>query len=83
MDTLRFSVEGDRLGIGIEDDGCGFDPERARPAGLGLNSLKQRAREMGGEMRLESSPGKGTLIELRVPLKSVQRSPYPPYKTSN
>jgi signal transduction histidine kinase len=81
--TLRFSDEGDILGIGIADDGCGFDPEHARPGGLGLNSLKQRAREMGGEMRLESTPGKGTLIELRVPLKSVQRSPYPPYKTSN
>ena len=81
--TLQVAIEGDTLAIGIADDGCGFDPKHGRPGGLGLNSLKQRAREMGGEMVLESAPGNGTVIKLRVPIKLIQRNPYPSYKTSN
>jgi signal transduction histidine kinase len=59
----------------VRDDGCGFDPERERARGrnggegIGMFSMRQRAADLGGELMIESSPGRGTLIEARVPLR--------------
>lgn len=51
----------------VEDDGIGFDPAAAR-AGLGLGSLRDRARALHGGLDIQSSPGSGTVATLRVPL---------------
>ena len=50
----------------IRDNGVGFDPENC-PRGLGLSSIKERAQLSGGIFILESSPGKGTCLEVRWP----------------
>jgi signal transduction histidine kinase len=57
--------------MAIRDDGIGFDPakEYKNPAGLGLRTLKQRVRWLGGEFKLESGPGKGTSLEVQIPLE--------------
>jgi signal transduction histidine kinase len=53
----------------VEDDGCGFDPERERKANrLGLLGMQERAALAGGELRIESSSGQGTTVLVRIPV---------------
>jgi Tfp pilus assembly protein PilF len=57
----------------VTDDGAGFDPSVARAAnGLGLASMDERARLLGGRCRITSSPGAGTRIEVTVPLPAPE-----------
>lgn len=51
----------------VRDDGVGFDPGATRQDGLGLEGMAERARLVGGELDLRSSPGAGTELTLRVP----------------
>lgn len=51
----------------IRDDGKGFDVRKAR-RGVGLTSMRERAKEIGGKFKLHSKSGKGTLIEVKVPI---------------
>jgi PAS domain S-box-containing protein len=56
----------------IEDDGRGFDPETLKPApnsGLGLIGMKERAAQLDGGITVESEPGHGTTVFVRLPLK--------------
>ena len=53
----------------VEDDGKGFDDsEILSESQLGLVGMRERALLLGGSMTLESSPGNGTTICIRVPL---------------
>lgn len=58
---------GDRVIGVISDDGQGFDRSAPRSRGLGLLGMEERVRELGGNIRIESSPGRGTRIEFRLP----------------
>jgi signal transduction histidine kinase len=51
----------------ISDDGQGFESSARRRDGLGLIGMEERVRELGGALRLASSPGHGTRIEFRLP----------------
>jgi signal transduction histidine kinase len=51
----------------IQDDGKGFDVRKAR-RGVGLIGMRERAQEIGGKFALNSKPGKGTRVEVTVPL---------------
>jgi|GEM_PF-1039278 len=55
----------------IEDDGKGFDTPalKEKPKGLGLFSVRERLRHIGGKLEIESKRGKGTHITLTAPLK--------------
>ena len=53
--------------IRVEDDGDGFDLENAQ-RGRGLKSQQRRAQRLGGHIRVESSPGHGTRLSLRLPV---------------
>jgi len=55
------------VSLNIEDDGCGFDIAQ-KPKGVGLRSIKERAESVGGTFVLESGPGKGTRIEVIIPV---------------
>jgi signal transduction histidine kinase len=55
------------LSLIVEDDGVGFDVRKARGQGLGLLGIEERVRELGGSVRLESSPGAGTLLRCDIP----------------
>jgi len=63
---LGLAKKNDRITLKIQDNGVGFDPENCRK-GLGLSSMRERARLSGGIFILESGPGKGTLLEVRWP----------------
>jgi two-component system, NarL family, sensor kinase len=54
----------------ITDDGAGFDPSRVPPGRFGLIGASERARLLGGSLRVESAPGAGTTIEVRVPIRT-------------
>ncbi len=61
--------------IEIEDDGQGFDPANlgasaVEGAGLGLAGIKERMELLGGSAGIESAPGQGARVVLRVPLAS-------------
>ena len=56
----------------VEDDGAGFDPAavgKATPSwGVGLGSTRDRAEMLGGNVRIDSAPGAGTRVEVKVPI---------------
>lgn len=54
----------------IQDDGGGFDTLAAEHQGLGLRLMEYRARIIGGTLRIEHARGRGTRIEVVVPIGS-------------
>lgn len=73
--SLSINVAGRELTGEIKDNGCGFTPnqpddERAKGrGGNGLPNMRARAEQLGGRLDIASSPGAGTLLTLKVPLK--------------
>ncbi len=69
---IEIGLEDDVFRIDIEDDGQGFDQEAvARREGRrswGLMGIRERAEILGGTARVESSPGQGTHVEVRIPV---------------
>ena len=56
------------LTLEVVDDGIGFDPSdpELRSRHLGLTSMEERARELGGALEVSSAPGAGTTVRLEV-----------------
>lgn len=59
------------LHIIVEDDGKGFDMNAVKE-GLGLNNIRSRLAALGGELSLESFPGRGTTCYIELPLKQTK-----------
>ncbi|WP_314066901.1 sensor histidine kinase [uncultured Vagococcus sp.] len=53
------------------DDGVGFDVDEGRVGSYGLNNIKERVTGMGGSCRIISFKGKGTSVEIRVPVLNM------------
>jgi two-component system sensor kinase FixL len=69
---VELTMEGSELRLVIADDGVGFDPETMRANGsLGLISMGERARFVHGLLSLESHVGRGTRVEVRVPIAAT------------
>jgi tetratricopeptide (TPR) repeat protein len=74
--TARLALCADRgtVRLTLADDGAGFDPLAARrEGGLGLVSMEERARLLGGRCRIVSAPGSGTTVEVTVPRRRLGR----------
>jgi signal transduction histidine kinase len=67
---LRLACEHGGLVLEVRDDGIGFDPRApgVRSSRLGLGSMEERARRIGGRLEIESEPGAGTTVRLEAPL---------------
>lgn len=66
--TVTVEVDGgDRLRWQIHDDGRGYDVAERDGAGTGTTSMRERARQLGGELSVESAPAQGTTIRLSIP----------------
>lgn len=63
---VRPSAETIRLMI--RDDGVGFDLDAKKQTSYGIVTMRERVNEIGGSMNLITAPGKGTRIEIRVPI---------------
>jgi PAS domain S-box-containing protein len=69
---VELSGDGDRIELCISDSGAGFSTESAKGiAGLGLISMRERLRLVGGYLSIESQPSHGTRIRVRVPLSTI------------
>lgn len=67
---LSFVSEDGRVRIRIRDNGRGFDPQQAAASGdnhFGLRFMRERAEQLGGNLRVQSAPGAGTCVEVDVP----------------
>src|SRR5206468_1354082 len=62
--TLRRSGGGVQLVI--DDDGCGFDPDRTRGGGFGLISMRERAALVGAHVSVESNAERGTSVTVTI-----------------
>lgn len=65
---LRLSVAADTVSLSVADDGRGFVPDDVPEGHFGLLGMGERARLLGGELRIASAPGRGTTVEARIPL---------------
>jgi PAS domain S-box-containing protein len=70
--------EGEGVSIEVEDDGVGIkdmlrDPMLRSNGGFGLFSIRERLHYLGGQVQVESSPGRGTRVTLMVPLQHSKK----------
>ncbi len=65
---MRLRREGERRVLEVSDDGAGFDPAdpELRSRRLGLTSMEERARRLGGRLEIRSAPGAGTTVRLEA-----------------
>lgn len=67
--SVEFESRDSELRGSITDEGDGFDGESiAESAGVGLSSMRERARMVGGTLSIESIPGDGTAVIVQIPL---------------
>jgi signal transduction histidine kinase/ligand-binding sensor domain-containing protein len=85
--SIAITREDGALHITVRDNGRGFQPEtrkaaeadrpQRRASGLGLAGIEERMRILGGTHVVRSSPGRGTTIEFRIPLRPSSDAPAP------
>jgi signal transduction histidine kinase len=69
--NMDLRIEARQLRLQVLDDGCGFEPNDAftsNHGNFGLIGMRERAERIKGELHLESCRGKGTRVEVMVPL---------------
>ena len=64
-------IEDNKLVCSVSDNGCGFDPQSVpgvTQGHFGLQGVRERVRSLGGSLTIESSPGRGTRVVVRLNL---------------
>jgi signal transduction histidine kinase len=64
--------EAGRVRFSVRDDGDGFDTRNVR--GLGLLGMEERVRRLGGRIRIDSHPGRGTSILAELPVSEEENA---------
>ena len=67
-------LDTDSIRVQLHDDGCGFDLEQAslKSGHWGLTTMRERAQQIGAELKICSTPGHGTELEIVAPIKSLE-----------
>ena len=86
--AVREDTASDRVEIEVRDDGRGMTPDQVRSAcdpffttrttrrvGMGLALLEAAARQAGGDLRIESAPGRGTRVVASFQMSHLDRAP--------
>jgi signal transduction histidine kinase len=72
---VQLTFSDDLLNLTVEDDGKGFDPLTVKTdAGMGLKSVEFRTGYIGGNYEINSRPGKGTLVNINMPLNEPEKT---------
>ncbi len=71
--NIEVVVRRDRqeVDVTVQDDGAGFDTRFLR--GLGLLGMEERVRRLGGDLRITSKPGRGTLVRAALPVAELDQ----------
>jgi signal transduction histidine kinase len=72
--TVRVEAHSGRVSLEVSDDGRGFDDTAACPGHYGLESMRTRAADIGGDLTVASALGVGTVVRVEVPVHSVTAS---------
>ncbi|MET3292048.1 UNVERIFIED_CONTAM: signal transduction histidine kinase [Brevibacillus sp. OAP136] len=67
IEVKLFTLQG-QVRLRITDDGVGFDTDGEKMTSYGLVSIRERVAEVGGSLEIYSAIGKGTQLEVRIPL---------------
>ncbi|HEU5138671.1 MAG TPA: sensor histidine kinase [Bacillales bacterium] len=71
--SIRLGTAGGQLHLRIIDNGTGFNMTQSKPSSYGLQSIQERANEIGGVAEIISFPEKGTQVEVKVPIMEKRR----------
>ncbi|MFA9480139.1 response regulator [Phycisphaerales bacterium AB-hyl4] len=76
--ALSYDSESRHTCLEVRDEGPGFDPSKVElqsttDSGYGLFNLRERVQAVGGVLKIDSSPGRGTRVTVRVPLSVGER----------
>lgn len=75
--SIELEVDEAEVTLRVTDNGTGFDPRTPCSADgdshYGLTSMRERAEDLGGQLRIESTSGKGTCVEATIPLPDLPR----------
>jgi len=72
--SVRVAAGDGRVEIEVADDGKGFDPDAVRDrGGMGLANMQERIAELGGQLAIRSTPGKGTTVQVTLDVPDSER----------
>jgi signal transduction histidine kinase len=74
---MKLESGGGRVCLRIEDDGRGLTNAPPDGRGMGMIGMRARARGAGGDVKVHSMPGRGVVIEVKVPLRHEQANSHP------
>jgi signal transduction histidine kinase len=66
---LSLTCADDEITLEVRDNGVGFETEKLEQPGHGLSNMRARAQLLGGSFEVESTPGEGTTLRFRAPLR--------------
>ncbi|MBU4302067.1 MAG: histidine kinase, partial [Actinobacteria bacterium] len=71
--TIEVETTPQKLFISIRDDGKGFSvrDNREKQRRLGIAYMRERIELLGGSFKIRSEPGRGTVVSLKLPMKSI------------
>jgi signal transduction histidine kinase len=69
---LFANIDNGTLTLEIRDDGTGFDTTAEHPGHFGLRTMRERAGQLGGALRVSSTPGAGTTLTVQIPLNIIK-----------
>ena len=70
---ISIVIADDSLVVSLADDGCGIAPTADVPTGDGLSNMARRMERLGGKCEIQSSGGKGALVQLIFPLSQTRK----------
>lgn len=68
MAAIQLSYFPTSVTLTVQDNGLGFNPNSAPADGFGLQSMQQRAEELGGRLQIKSHAGRGTTVQVMLPV---------------
>ena len=73
--TVELTPDAEGIELRVIDDGIGFSPDEQAGTGLGLRSIDERVRLMGGAVHVDSRPGHGTRVTVYIPFSIPASTP--------